>query len=111
MSMDVVEQELLMELEKIDAALNNKALVWYEIRKSLNILRTQNHRYYISLSNKLFMDIRAIYIEQLPLYRLFPHMDRALSLAHQLELRLRKQSRRLDRVHEPAIEREMEIAC
>ena len=57
------------------------------------------------------MDIRAIYIEQLPLYRLFPHMDRALSLAHQLELRLRKKSRRLDRIHEPAVEREMEIAC
>ncbi len=111
MRMDEAEIELLREIEAIDAVLNQKALVFYEVRKSLNILKSQNYRYYIGISAKLFLDIRDIYIEQLPVIRLYPHLDRALLLAAHLEKQVRQQFKQRKQTARPAEEKELELTC
>ncbi|GAA3927844.1 hypothetical protein [Litoribacillus peritrichatus] len=111
MRMDVTEQELLREIEAIDAVLNQQSLTFYEIRKSLNILKSENHRYYLNIAAKLFLDIRDIYIEQLPVKNLYPKLDRALSLAIHLEKQVKSQFVERIPTLRPAQESERELVC
>jgi hypothetical protein len=111
MTMDELERELLQAVERIDAVMNQKALTWYGVRKALNDLKTQNRRFYPNLTSHLFSDIREMYIEELPLWRLYPELDKAMALSIQLE----KQLNPIPVLDEPAFKlpkmRELEIAC
>jgi hypothetical protein len=92
-----IEKELLSEVSAVDAILNSNALVWLEIRKSLNILKSKNRKFYQTINQRLFLDFREIYINQLPHKRLYPRLDRALALAIKLHNRCIKQARHKQR--------------
>lgn len=111
MTMDELERLLYQELQRLDAVLNRKALTWYGIRKALNILKTRNQNHYDSLLGHIFTDIREMYIEQLPLDRLYPCLDLTLELAVRFNKRLSPVPVLNDPVFKMPTERTMEIAC
>lgn len=111
MNMDELERSLLEELNRIDALLNRQALTWYGIRKALNILSSHNQELYPNVLKHVFGDIRDMYIEQLPIERLYPRLDKVMELAYQLDQQLMT----IPVLDEPTIrlpkEIELEIAC